>query len=48
MAEQDPEEPGLDTPELILKDVVLRSNQLDAEADEALFERRDTKCSGKN
>lgn len=42
MAEQDPKEPTPDTPESILKDAVLRSNQLDAEAREALFKRRDT------
>ena len=36
MAEEDRKESVLDTPELILKNAVLRSNKLDKEADEAV------------
>lgn len=41
MAEQDPKEPVLDTPELILKDAVLRSKKLDAEAQKAISQKGD-------
>lgn len=42
MAEENPREPVLDTPESILKDAVLRSNKLDAEAQEAILQKGDT------
>jgi hypothetical protein len=47
MAEQDPKEPVLDTPELILKDAVLRFNKLDIEAQEALSQGDAATCKEK-
>lgn len=44
---EDLKEPTLDTPELILKDAVLRSKKLDTEADEALSQNDAATCRQK-
>lgn len=44
---EDLKEPTIDTPELILKDAVLRSKKLDAEADEALSRNDAATCRQK-
>ena len=47
MTEEDPKEPVLDTPELILKNAVLRFKKLDEEAEEVLSQEDTVMCRQK-